>query len=154
MTKRRRQGAIIRLIEDSQISTQSDLVESLAQKGFEVAQTTVSRDINELGLVKVRGITGHLVYSQSGTPDQDAMKLLAQALESWVLKISSSGNLIVIDTPNGYADPVAQALDRSGHPHVLGTVAGENTVLVIATEGVSGTELVSDLESVANGGQV
>ena len=151
MTKRARQGAILRLIGDREINTQSDLAAALADEGFVVTQTTVSRDLRELGLNKVRASNGHLVYVQGGVPDQDQLETMARALQRWELAMEPSGNMVVIRTPNGYADPVAQAIDESGHPQVLGTVAGENTVLVISVEGVSGSRLADTLGSLAMG---
>jgi transcriptional regulator of arginine metabolism len=149
MTKRARQGTILRLIRDREINTQTELADALAEEGFEVTQTTVSRDLRELGLNKVRGANGHLVYAQG--PDLDQLETLSRALQRWVLTMEPSGNMVVIRTPNGYADPVAQAIDESGHPEVLGTVAGENTVLVVAVEGVTGGKLADSLGSLAMG---
>lgn len=151
MTKRARQGAILRLIGDREINTQSELTTALADEGFAVTQTTVSRDLRELGLNKVRAPNGHLVYVQGSVPDQDQLASMARALQRWALAMEPSGNMVVIRTPNGYADPVAQAVDESGHPYVLGTVAGENTVLVVAVEGVSGSRLADTLGSLAMG---
>lgn len=149
MTKRARQGTILRLIDEREFTTQSGLVEALVTEGFDVTQTTVSRDLGELGLVKVRSESGNLAYARSGTPDFDRMEMLARALQRWVLTIDSSGNIVVIVTPNGYADPVAQALDEAAHPDVLGTVAGENTVLIVTIEGVSGSDLAKELTELA-----
>lgn len=145
MTKRERQGAILRLIRRRGISTQAELVEALRQVGIDVVQTTVSRDIAELGLVKVRGADGRLVYAVGGTSDLERMRELRLAIERWALTMEASGNLVVITTPSGYADPLAEALDEAAHPMVLGTVAGENTILVVAVEGVTGTELRDEL---------
>lgn len=146
MTKRERQGAILRLIRRRGISTQSELVEALRQVGIDVVQTTVSRDIAELGLVKVRGADGRLVYAAAGTSDLERMRELRLALQRWALTIEASGNLVVITTPSGYADPLAEALDEAAHPMVLGNVAGENTIMVVALEGVTGSELRDQLK--------
>ena len=147
MTKRHRQGEILRLIDSHEIGTQAGLVDALATAGIDVAQTTVSRDLAELGLVKVRGTNGDLIYARPGTPDLDHLGAMAQVLQRWALSVEASGNLVVIKTPNGFADPVSQALDESGHPEVLATIAGENTVLVVAAEGVTGQSLAADLEA-------
>ncbi|MCI0545009.1 MAG: arginine repressor [Actinobacteria bacterium] len=151
MTKRARQGAILRLIEEREIATQDALVSALADEGFEVTQTTVSRDLNELGLGKVRTREGHLVYARGGSADGDRLEILGRALQRWVLSISASGNMVVIHTLNGYADPVAQAIDEAAHPDVLGTVAGENTVLIVTTEGVVGGDLATQLTALSQG---
>lgn len=150
MTKRARQGTILQIIDDQVVSTQADLVEALDQLGIVVTQATVSRDITELELVKVRDAAGQLRYARRGTADQDRMGALGQALRTWALSLAASGNLVVATTPNGYADPLAQAIDQSGHPKVLGTIAGENTVLIVTREGVAGQALQRDLTGLIN----
>lgn len=145
MIRRERQGAILRLIRERAISTQSELAEALSEAGFDVVQTTVSRDVHELGLVKVRAPSGRLVYAVPGTPDQDRLRELEAALRRWARSIEASGNLVLVLTPPGYASALAQAIDVAEHPRVLGTVAGENTILVVAREGVSGAVLRDEL---------
>jgi transcriptional regulator of arginine metabolism len=143
--KTRRQGAILRLVRERQISTQEELVNALREAGHEVVQTTVSRDIHELGLIKVRGPDGALAYAPEGAPDADRLRGLGPALRRWALSVESSANLVVVTAPRGYAAPLAYALDDSGHPLIAGTIAGENTVLVVAREGVAGAELRDEL---------
>jgi transcriptional regulator of arginine metabolism len=143
--RRERQGAILHLIQERAISTQSQLAEALREAGYEVVQTTVSRDVHELGLVKVRAPNGRRVYALPGTPDRDRLHELESALGRWALSVEASGNLAVVFTPSGYASALAQAIDESGHPHVLGTVAGENTILVVPREGVTGAALRDEL---------
>jgi len=143
--KARRQGAILRLVRAGEIATQDELVQALREDGHDVVQTTVSRDIHELGLVKVRGASGRRVYAPPGAPDADRLGVLGPALRRWAHSVESSANLVVIVTPRGYAAPLAYAIDDSGHPRILGTVAGENTVIVVAREGVSGAELAGEL---------
>ncbi|HWG56805.1 MAG TPA: hypothetical protein VNT58_09825, partial [Gaiellaceae bacterium] len=107
-------------------------------------QTTVSRDIRELGLVKVRDTTGRLVYAPRG----DAVAHdLAPSFRRVALAIESSGNLVVVTTPSGFASALAEEIDRAGHPLVLGTVAGDNTILIIARAGVPGTRLRDELRA-------
>jgi transcriptional regulator of arginine metabolism len=145
--RRERQGAILRLVRERPISTQSELASALHDAGYDVVQTTVSRDIAELGLVKVRGGNGRLVYAPPGTPNGDRYRELALALRRWALSFEASGNLVVILTPSGYATPLADAIDGSAHPDVIGTVAGENTILVVAREGLTGAEVRDELRS-------
>lgn len=147
MTKRFRQGTILQIIDETTVTTQDDLCTALADAGIEVTQTTVSRDIAELGLVKVRDPEGHMKYARPGTPDRDAMESLANALRTWALQLTASGNLVVATTPNGYADPLAQAIDQAGHPRIIGTIAGENAVLIISAEGTTGIALQAELIS-------
>lgn len=145
MIRRERQGAILRLIRERAISTQSELAAALREAGFDVVQTTVSRDVHELGLVKVRAPSGRLVYALPGTPDRDRLRELEAALRRWARSVEASGNLVLVLTPPGYASALAQAVDEAEHPRVLGTIAGENTVLVVAREGVTGAALRDEL---------
>ena len=143
--RRERQGAILRLIREQQISTQAELADALRAEGFEVVQTTVSRDIAELGLVKVRVASGALVYKQQGTADLDRLRELEQAFRRWALSIEASDSLVVVFTPRGLSPALGDAIDDSLHPHVLATVAGENTVLVVPVAGVSAATLREEL---------
>jgi transcriptional regulator of arginine metabolism len=87
------------------------------------------------------------VYAPPGTPNGDRYRELALALRRWALSFEASGNLAVILTPSGYATPLADAIDSSAHPDVIGTVAGENTILVVAREGLTGAEVRDELRS-------
>lgn len=147
--RRERQGAILRLIRDRPISTQQELAAALHEERYDVVQTTVSRDVHELGLVKVRAPNGRLVYALPDTVlDRDRLREFADAFGHWALSVESSGNIVLVTTPAGYASALAQAVDQAGHPHVLGTVAGSNTIIVVAREGVSGAELRDELRRV------
>jgi transcriptional regulator of arginine metabolism len=141
MNRRERQGTILQLVRERPISTQSELAEALRELGFDVVQTTVSRDIAELGLHKVRDRMGQLIYAPPGAGNGNRFRDLTLSLRRWALTFEASGNLVVITTPRGYAAPLADAIDTAGHPDVVGTIAGENTILVVAREGLSGAEL-------------
>jgi transcriptional regulator of arginine metabolism len=141
-----RHAAIQRLIREHPIATQTELAEALRREGHDVVQTTVSRDVHELGLVKVRDGGGRLVYAFP----EDAPGVgedLAGALARWALTVEPSGNLVVLTTPYGYAQALAQAVDVAHHPHVAGTIAGENTILVVAREPVTGAQLADELRA-------
>jgi transcriptional regulator of arginine metabolism len=143
--RRERQGAILRLIRERQIATQAELADALREAGYEAVQTTVSRDIAELGLVKVRAPNGRLVYAPAGAGDLDRLRDLQQAITRWALGIEASDSLVVVFTPRGFAAALGDAIDDSRHPHVLATVAGENTVLVVPVAGVSAAKLRDEL---------
>ncbi|GMQ85340.1 MAG: arginine repressor [Acidimicrobiia bacterium] len=145
MSKRYRQAEMLRLIEQQDISTQSEMVVALGEVGIEAAQATISRDIAELGLVKVRGDGKRMIYVTPGTKDNDRIAVLSRALRRWASAIRGSSNLVLIETPAGYASALAQVIDEAGHPDVLGTVAGDNTVLVVADDPVTGAELATEL---------
>ena len=143
--RRERQGAILRLIREHQIATQAELADALREAGHEVVQTTVSRDISELGLVKVRAANGRLVYAQAGAADLDRLRELELAFRRWALSIEANDSLVVVFTPRGFSAALAEALDESNHPHVLATVAGDNTILVIPAAGVTAAALREEL---------
>jgi transcriptional regulator of arginine metabolism len=141
-----RHAAILRLVREQPLSTQTELADALRAEGHEVVQTTVSRDIHELGLIKVRHSSGRLVYAfpeDAAGYDED----LAGALTRWALTLEPSANLVVVLTPYGYASALAQAIDVARHPHIAGTVAGENTVLLISREPMTGAELADELQA-------
>jgi transcriptional regulator of arginine metabolism len=141
MNRRERQGAILQLVRERELATQADLADALRSAGFDVVQTTISRDIAELGLRKIRSVEGRLVYAPPGAGNGNGSRELGLALRRWALSFEASGNLVVIVTPRGYASPLADAIDDSAHRDVIGTVAGENTIIVVAREGVAGAEL-------------
>jgi transcriptional regulator of arginine metabolism len=130
MTRGVRQQAVLRLVRDGAISTQAELVAALRDEGHEVVQATVSRDISELGLVKVRAPSGRLVYAAPGTGDADRLKAIAAAMRRYAVAVEAAGPLVVVTTPSGYASALAQAIDEGGHPGIAGTIAGDNTIFV------------------------
>ena len=124
----------IRLIVSSQaLESQEDLQVELDKAGFPCTQTTLSRDLKQLRISKVRGRNGHSVYALpreglfSPVPTHDEMKM-----SCW--RVDFSGNLMVVHTPPGHASMVAYDIDNAHHPFFLGTVAGDDTVLVILQE--------------------
>jgi transcriptional regulator of arginine metabolism len=137
----------LRLIGEREVSTQSELADALHEQGYDAVQTTVSRDIQELGLRKVRGSGGRLVYAPPGASDSDTVRELTQVLRRTALSVEANESLVVIQTPRGLAAALADAIDDSGHPLVLGTIAGENTIFVAPREGVSGTRLRDELRT-------
>jgi len=145
--RRERQGAILRLIRSREISTQAELADALRDAGHEAVQTTVSRDIAELGLVKVRAASGRLVYAPAGTTDVDRLRELELALRRWALSIDANENLVVVFTPRGFSAALAEAIDESNHPKILATVAGDNTILVVPAAGVRAAALRDELHA-------
>ena len=146
MNRAERHAAIQRLVREQPLATQAELADALHAEGHEVVQTTVSRDIHELGLIKVRHSSGRLVYAfreDAAGYDED----LADALTRWALTLEPSANLVVVLTPYGYSSALAQAIDVARHPHIAGTIAGENTVLLVAREPATGASLVDELRA-------
>ena len=140
-TKVERQQKILRLVEQQHLSTQSELADALRGEGIDTVQTTVSRDIAQLGLVKVRNGNGKLVYALPGAADLRRIEELATAMRRWATAMTSAGQLLVITTPNGLAAPLADAIDEAGLADLAGTVAGENTIFVAARDGMTGADL-------------
>jgi transcriptional regulator of arginine metabolism len=144
MSKFHRQGAILRLVRERDLGTQAEVADALQNEGIEAVQTTVSRDIAQLGLVKVRNAEGRLVYALPGADDLSRLSELTAALRRWAVSLTPSANLVVIGTPAGFAAALADAIDAARLPDVAGTVAGENTIFVAARDGVSGAELAAE----------
>ena len=145
MTKFDRQGAILRLVQQRELGTQAEVAEALRAEGFDAVQTTVSRDIAQLGLVKTRGAEGRLVYALPGAADLDRLSELTSALRRWAVTLDATGNLAVVRTPPGAANALARAIDEARLPDVVGTVAGDDTIFVAASEGHTGAELADEL---------
>ena len=148
MKKSDRHAVILRLVREREIATQDELAQALHELGYEAVQTTVSRDITELGLVKVRGACGRLVYAPAaGANGHRRQTQLAEAFKRWALSCESSANLVVLTTPPGFAGALAQEVDDAHLPHILATLAGENTIFVVACEGMTGAELAEELRA-------
>jgi transcriptional regulator of arginine metabolism len=145
MNRQQRHAAILRILRDHAVSTQTELADALHAAGHDVVQTTVSRDIHELGLIKVRDSSGRLIYAPPEAAEAERADAIAVAFARWALEVEPSGNLVVVVTPYGYASPLAQAIDVARHPRIAGTIAGENTVLLIAREGTTGAKLAEEI---------
>jgi transcriptional regulator of arginine metabolism len=150
-SKVQRQQAISRLVQKHAVTNQPQLVELLAVDGIAATQATVSRDLEDLGAVKVRVPGGETVYA---IPEYEPARLapedqLRRVMGEWVAEVKRSGDLVVLRTPPGCAHVVASALDRSGMSGVLGTVAGDDTLLVVAEEELGGVALAERLRDLA-----
>lgn len=152
MNKRERQDAILRLVGERELSTQSDVVDALRAEGLEVVQATVSRDLAQLGLVKVRGESGRLVYARPGAADLDRLGQLTTALRRWVVGLEAAGGLVVLRTPPGCANAVGIAFDGAALPEVAGCIAGDDTIFVAPREGTTPADLAQELRRHLDGG--
>ena len=146
-TKFERQGTILRLVQQQPLSTQAEVAEALRANGIDAVQATVSRDITQLGLVKVRNQEGRLFYALPGSADLDRIEELAAALRRWMGESLASGTMLVIKTPRGFAAALADAIDVANLHEVAGTIAGDNTVFVACRDGVTPAELSAELRS-------
>jgi transcriptional regulator of arginine metabolism len=151
MAKNQRQHRIARILEHRAVSSQSELVELLAADGVEATQATVSRDLEDLGAVKVRVPGGETVYAvlevaKDRVAPEDHLR---RVLSDWAVEVAWSANIVIVRTPPGSAHVVASALDRSGLDGVIGTVAGDDTLMVVAAEDVGGAAMAARLSGLA-----
>jgi transcriptional regulator of arginine metabolism len=145
-TKTARHARIVDVIRTMDVSSQTRLAVILAEEGLHVTQATLSRDLDELRAVKVRG--AYVIPEDNERPLRpvdDRPARLVRLLRELLTGADASGNLVVLRTPPGAAQFLASALDRSGLPDVLGTIAGDDTILVVAREGIRGTDLAAKL---------
>ena len=150
-SKVQRQQIISKLVMKQAVTNQPQLVDLLAAEGIAATQATVSRDLEDLGAVKVRVPGGETVYA---IPEFEPARLapedqLRRVLGEWVAEVKRSGNVVILRTPPGCAHVVASALDRSGMDGLLGTVAGDDTLLCVAEESSGGEALAARLREVA-----
>ncbi|MCB1248063.1 MAG: arginine repressor [Acidimicrobiales bacterium] len=149
--KRQRQHLVAQLVEGHAVHNQGELVELLADHGVSATQSTVSRDLEELGAIKVRVPGGHTAYAIPELPAHQVAPLdqLRRVCADWVVDVDVSMNLVVVRTPPGSAHVVAAALDRASLAGVLGTVAGDDTLLVVADEARGGGAVADELRRLA-----
>jgi transcriptional regulator of arginine metabolism len=152
MAKQQRQHRIAKLLEQHAVTSQPQLVDLLAADGVVATQATVSRDLEEVGAIKVRAAGGDSVYAIPDLPKEQRAPEdhLRRVLGDWVVEVAHSGNIVVLRTPPGSAHVVGSALDRAGLSDILGTVAGDDTLLVVAAERVGGAKVAKKLSSLAN----
>ncbi len=141
VSKAARHARIVETIREQPVRSQTELADLLAGAGIQVTQATLSRDLEELGAVKVRGTDGvPAVYyiPEDGNPvlrpAEQAPARLVRLLRELLTGADYSGNLVVLRTPPGAAQFLASAFDRSGLPDIVGTIAGDDTILVVARE--------------------
>ena len=150
-SKAHRQHRIAKLLTEHAVTSQTQLADLLAAEGIAATQATVSRDLEDLGAIKVRVPGGETVYAIPELPREQVAPEdhLRRVLGEWAVEVVSSGNLVVVRTPPGSAHVVASALDRAGISEIVGTVAGDDTLLVIADENVGGPKLATLLRDLA-----
>jgi transcriptional regulator of arginine metabolism len=155
--KPERQRLLATLLRARNVPSQARLLEMLREQGFEATQATVSRDLEDLGAVKVRGPDGQLVYAlpDDEPPTNDTGEdTIRRILQLTLLDATPSGNLVVLRTPPAHAQLLADTLDRSGMPGLVGTVAGDDTVLAICDERTPGRAFARRLRALADPGEV
>ncbi|MBQ7845525.1 MAG: arginine repressor [Clostridia bacterium] len=126
-----RQVAILDIIEKQDVETQEELAEALRTRGIQVTQATVSRDIKELRLLKVLSLNGAYKYATADKAENGLNERFIRMLAESMLSVAASNNLIVVKTLSGSANVAAEALDSLHWPEILGSLAGDNTILLI-----------------------
>ncbi len=153
-TKAARHARIIEILAQRHVRSQAELAKALQRAGLRVTQATLSRDLDELGAVKLRTPDGGLpvyVVPEDGAPltarasADDPPHRLARLVGELLVSAEASGNLVVLRTPPGASNFLASALDRAGLREVLGTVAGDDTILVVARDPDGGRKLADQL---------
>ena len=129
-----RQNKILELIKNNEIETQDKLASMLRDEGFEVTQATISRDIKELQLIKVLTGNGKYKYAVSKRSDAPISDRFVKIFRETIISCKSSHNLILIKTLSGCGGAAGEAVDNIGLTHIVGTVAGDNTMLVVVDE--------------------
>jgi transcriptional regulator of arginine metabolism len=150
-SKVQRQQTIARIIAENSVTSQQMLLELLEEEGIEATQATVSRDLEDLGAVKVRVRKGETAYAiPDFAPDRIAPQdQLRRVLSEWVAEVEFSDPMVVVRTPPGCAHVVASALDRSRIKGIIGTVAGDDTLLCVADAKYGAKRLATDLRVLA-----
>lgn len=157
-----RQQRIVDLLGAHAVRSQSDLARLLAADGLAVTQATLSRDLDELGAVRVRHGDGQLVYAVAGeggdprprpAADEAGLERLTRRCAELLVSVEASANLVVVRTPPGAAQFLASAVDHSLLPAVLGTIAGDDTVLLVTREPTGGHDVVAFLLDLAAHGR-
>ena len=151
MTKSQRQHVLARLLGQQAVSSQAQLVDLLAAEGIVATQATVSRDLEDVGAVKVRDSSGDSVYAIPEYPIERVAPPdhLRRVLGEWVVEVTASHNLVVLRTPPGSAHVVGSAVDRASLDGVIGTVAGDDTLFVVAAATTTGDEVAATLRALA-----
>ncbi|GAA1471201.1 arginine repressor [Corynebacterium felinum] len=153
ITRTVRQALILDLLEQNLVSSQMQLSELLKDKGVEITQGTLSRDLDELGAKKIRPENGRAFYAVGGVEEPTSpttagtREKLRKMLDDLLVSSDYSGNIAVLRTPPGAAAFLASFIDRVGMDEVVGTIAGDDTVFVLARDPLSGKELAELLSS-------
>jgi transcriptional regulator of arginine metabolism len=149
--KSRRQTAILDLVDRERLGSQGEIRERLAARGIEATQSTISRDIEELGLARVHGPEGMRYVVPGGVNGRAPVGPLKRLLDEFALSLRRTDAGLLVRTPPGAAAALAEGLDRAGLAEVAGTIAGDDTILILGNEGVRAADLESALADITEG---
>ena len=149
ISRQDRRARIAALVRDRRVHSQWDLQDLLAAEGIAANQATLSRDLRDMGVLK--GPEGYELPSSAAARETDESTALYSAVHSWLSSAASAGNLVVLKTPVGGASPLAVALDRVNWEDVVGTVAGDDTILVVARSPAAARRVAARLVKLREG---
>ncbi len=143
MNKSLRQRAILELLKHAPVASQDDLQKALRKRGIKVGQATLSRDIRDLGLSKTA--SGYSLFHGDGSPGP-ALPPVSRLVREFALEVRAAQNLLIIKTSIGSAQPVAAAFDEENWPEAVGTVAGDDTILIVCPDNKGATRLAARIQ--------
>lgn len=155
-TRAARRDLIVQIIRSQAVASQTDLVELLRERGIDVTQATVSRDLDELGAVKTQSADGRILYAVPAEGGEDRLQAdeledinarLIRVAEDTMVSVAHSGNLVVLRTPPGAAQYLASAFDHSHLTDVIGSIAGDDTIMLVVAEHSSGAAVAARLQN-------
>lgn len=147
MTKKERLLLIENIISENEISSQEELAEYLINNGYNISQSTISRDISELNLIKIQGVSKRFKYTKANAVNTVSPQIY-NLFKQVVLSIESANNLIVIKTLAGNANAAGMAVDEMHFSEVLGTVAGDDTLLVVTKTNADAEVVIKTLRTI------
>ena len=150
LMKYNRHNEIISLINENEIETQEDLSERLREKGYMVTQATISRDIRELKLIKVAGAAGKYKYALPRRDEAPISPKFRNLLVETVVTLDSANNIAVVKTCAGMASGAAAAIDSMGHHDIVGSVAGDDTIIIVMRTSEAASALIAELRSIVD----
>ena len=148
--KSSRQDEILRIIREKDVETQEELAAELRETGYKVTQATVSRDIRELKLIKVAANGGGFKYAKPERHEIAVSDRLTRILNDSLVNVDYSGNMIVVKTLSGSANVAAEALDNLGWDEILGTIAGDNTIFIVARDETDPAEITNRIRKLTD----
>ena len=150
MAKKERLNDIIKLINEYEIDTQEELTKRLVDLGYNVSQATVSRDINELSLIKTSGLKKKFKYSVMPIVNSDIPDSLKIMIQNSIVSVLRANNLIVVKTISGNANAIANCFDQINLKNVLGTIAGDDTLLMVSDNDLNAEAIVKSIKGIIN----
>ena len=146
MTKKERLSLIEKIVAENEISSQEELTEHLVRMGYNISQSTISRDLNQLNFIKIQGVTKRFKYAKTGVVGSVSPQIYS-LFKQVTLSIECANNLIVIKTLAGNANAAGMAVDEMHFSEVLGTVAGDDTLLVITKSNADAEVVIKTLRT-------